>query len=204
MKRTWWGACVCVAVLMGCGHPIRDLANAAKDLIPDETPKGEPSCSAQATTQIALIANLNADSPISAAWDATRPEATSNFSASSWPYLSDGTTVSLQLFFVRTGERTWDWHALVASPNASPAEQGDGALTFDEQGALRADETRMALRLTRAADAADVPLALAWGTPKSAEADGFDGVTSTHEPSRVYSYQQDGHARLDSAECSGH
>jgi hypothetical protein len=190
--------CVCVSSLMGCGHPIRDLANAAKDLIPEQDPKSAPSCPARATTRIALIANLDASSQSAPDWAPERPDGTSNFSLSSSAFAADGQAVEIEIFFARRAEQSWDWHVLAGEP---AMERGNGTLTFDGEGALLAAITTTPLRLPRADGSLGTPVVLWLGTPKDDDADGRDGVSSAPEPSQLIGYEQDGRARTD-GDCS--
>lgn len=193
--------CVCMSSLVGCGSPIRDLTNVAKELIPDKA-KETPGCSAEATTRIALIANLYADAPLAASWDPARPEARSTFIVSGSPFTGDGHVVDLRLYFAKRDERTWQWHALATNAGSPHAELGTGTLTFDETGALESAVSSTTLRLPRLDGSLSAPVELWLGTPVGADADGFDGVTSTPEPSGLDSYEQDGRARLTEKECS--
>jgi hypothetical protein len=190
--------CVCVSSLMACGHPIRDLANAAKDLIPEQAPQSTPSCPARATTRIALIANLDANSQSAPDWAAERPAATSNFSLDSSAFAADGQAVEIQIFFARRAERNWDWHVLAGEP---ALERGNGTLTFDGDGSLLAATTTTPLRLPRADGSLGTPVVLWLGTPKDESADGLDGVSSAPEPSQLIGYEQDGRARME-GECT--
>jgi hypothetical protein len=199
MLRSSLLACVCVSSLMACGHPIRELAKAAKDLIPEDKAESGASCPARATTRIELIANLDARSDELLAWDPAQPEASSNFAVDSSVYAADGQTVEIGVFFTRTGALRWDWHVLAGEPAAQRAR---GQLTFDEEGALLAAETRTVLRLPRADGSLGAPVVLWFGTPKSADADGFDGVTSTAEPNQLTGYEQDGRARGENGDCA--
>lgn len=196
--RSWLLTCVCVSSLLGCGRPIRDLAQAAKDLIPDEKTTATPGC-ARATTRIGLIANLDARSENAPDWDSARPEVTSNFSVGSSAYTDDGRAQEIQIFFARSAERSWRWHVLAGEP---AAERGQGELAFDAEGALLAATPTTLLRLPRADGSLGAPIVLWLGTPQGADSDGFDGVTQSAEPSQLIGYEQDGRAGAEDGECS--
>ena len=183
--------CVCLSGLLSCGHPIRDLASAAKDLIPDREEGETAGCAAQPTSRIELIANLDARSALAPSWDAERPDVSAAFSLGSSAYAGDERAVELQIFFARTGEHAWEWHVLAGEP---ATERGNGALVFDAEGALLEERAALLLRLPRADGSLGAPIVLWFGTPKSEDADGFDGVTSTREPSQLTGYEQDGHS----------
>jgi hypothetical protein len=186
--------CACVFSLAACGHPIRDLANGVKGLIPDDD-KTAASASAAPTTQIALIANLYADAPLAPAWDAKRPEASSSFIVSASPYTSDGRVVDLRLYFCKIDARSWQWHALATNVGEPGSELGAGELMFGLDGALLGAQLSQALRLPRGDGSLSAPVTLFFGTPQGEDADGFDGVTATGESSRLLSYEQDGGPR---------
>jgi len=193
--------CACLSTVVGCGRPIRELVEAGKELIPEDKAKAAP-CPATPTTRIALIANLHAATPVVTKWDPARPEASSSFIVSGSPATADGHAVDLRLYFVKGAEHSWHWHALATNVGSPQAELGAGSLTFDEQGALRAMETSAALRLPHRDGSLSAPVELFLGTPSGPEADGFDGVTSTSEPSRLESYEQNGATQVDARECS--
>jgi hypothetical protein len=175
--------------LLGCGHPIRELANGVKDLIPDDAKK-TPTDAVQPTTRIALIANLYADAPLAPGWDAQKPEASSTFIISGSPFTREG-HVDLRLCFAKTDARTWHWHAL-ATRSGAAAELGNGVLVFDEEGALLSETVTSAMRLPHSDGSLSAPVELFVGTPFGHNADGFDGVTATDQTSALVSYEQDG------------
>jgi hypothetical protein len=185
--------CVYVFASLGCGHPIRDLADGVKELIPEDKTKAETPA-AEATTRIALIANLYADAPVAPRWNADKPEASSTFIVSAAPFTHEG-HVDMRLCFAKTAARTFEFHAL-ASKAGTTSELGRGTLVFSDEGALESIEVSTALRLPHSDGSLSAPVELFFGTPLSRDSDGFDGVTSTSETSRLVSYEQDG-AALD-------
>jgi hypothetical protein len=183
--------CACVFSLVGCGHPIRDLADGVKSFIPDDAKK-DATPTATPTTRIALIANLYGDAPLAPAWDAKKPEASASFIISGSPHTSDGHVVDLRLYFAKTDAHEWRWHALATNVGAAGNELGAGVLVFNDDGALESSAVSTALRLPRADGSLSAPVELFVGMPISADSDGFDGVTATSESSRLLSYEQDG------------
>lgn len=185
--------CACVFSLSACGHPIRDLADGVKELIPDQDKKASDAA-ADPTTEIALIGNLYGDAPIAPAWDAKKPEASSTFIVSGSPFTREG-HVDLRFCFAKVDAHTWHWHALASAAANASSELGHGVLVFTAEGALAESTVEQALRLPLADGSLSAPITISLGTPASAHADGFDGVTATSEPSRLVSYEQDGQAR---------
>ena len=95
-----------------------------------ETIQSSPGCQPRSTTVIGMALNLRSDAPI-LTWDAASPSGTSNFSSSMNVYDSLGTTHVITVYFNRTGDGTWDWHAF-----EGPTEAETGSLTFDDGGQL--------------------------------------------------------------------
>lgn len=182
--------CVCVFSLVACGHPIRDLADGVKGLLPD--PKQNAESGAAPTTQIALIANLYAEAPLSPTWDAKRPEASSTFIVSGSSYAPDGQVVDLRVHFCKVDPHTWQWHALASNVGDPATVLGAGTLVFSVEGALESSSVEQTLRLPQKDGSLSAPVELSLGTPRGEDADGFDGVTATGEASALISYEQDG------------
>ena len=74
---------------------------------------------------IAMALNLQSDAQI-LAWDAANPSTTSNFSSSITIYDSLGQPSVITIYFNRTGDDAWDWHAFEGT-----TQLGTGSLTFD-------------------------------------------------------------------------
>ncbi len=184
--------CACVFSLAACGHPIRDLADGVKGLLPDPKKSEE---SVAPTTRIVLIANLYTDAPLAPAWDATRPEASSSFIVSGSSYARDGQVVDLRIHFCKVDAHSWQWHALATNVGDHAAELGSGTLVFTAEGALESASVEQNLRLPQRDGSLSAPVELFMGTPVGSDADGFDGVSVSGEASSLVSYEQDGGAR---------
>jgi len=96
-----------------------------------------------ATTTVSAKANLQSDAPVAAAWDITRPDATSNFATGVTIYDSLGAAHATTVYFAKNGAGTWDWHAVTDGAGISggsagtPVEIANGTLTFDSSGKLQ-------------------------------------------------------------------
>lgn len=96
------------------------------------------------TGEVSLSANLSAEgglNPGGVAFDSTDPINTSNFSTSIRVYDSLGADHELTVFFRRTSNTTWEWHALAPGSDIDGAatdwvEGAAGELTFTTEGAL--------------------------------------------------------------------
>ncbi len=97
----------------------------------------------RATTQIDMIANLDADAQVpAAAWDVTNAAATSNFNSTITVYDSLGNAHPVEVYFRKTAANSWEWHAVVdggelaGGTPGTPTEIADGTLTFTVNGEL--------------------------------------------------------------------
>jgi hypothetical protein len=94
------------------------------------------------TTLITLFGNLDALAVIPAAWDPTKPDATSNHSTTFVIYDSLGSGHAVTVFFRRSGAGSWERHALVDGAGVQGGTAGmeieiaSGTLTFDSSGRL--------------------------------------------------------------------
>ena len=99
------------------------------------------------TSEVVLSANLDANSAVpTAPWDAQNPTDTSNFSTSIRVYDSLGASHEVAIFFRKTSDLHWDWHALVDSSEINGGvntwtECSHGSLVFNATGALDQEAT---------------------------------------------------------------
>jgi flagellar hook protein FlgE len=117
------------------------------DLVSDLKINTRSFVPAQASLEVSLTTNLNAQSEI-LTWDIDSPAASSNFATSSLVYDSLGSTHMLTTYFTKTGTNAWDYHQIVSSADIGNAagnptntdntlvQVGSGTFTFDEQGLL--------------------------------------------------------------------
>ncbi|MEZ4250394.1 MAG: flagellar hook protein FlgE, partial [Polyangiales bacterium] len=98
---------------------------------------------ASATTTANVSANLDANEPVLAApWDPADPSGTSNFSTSITTYDSLGNAHEVTVYYRKTADNAWDWHAMVDGGDVTggtagvPFEGASGSLTFTTDGAL--------------------------------------------------------------------
>jgi flagellar hook protein FlgE len=88
------------------------------------------------TTEIGMALNLQSDAQI-LTWDAANPSTTSNFSSSITVYDSQGERSVVTIYFNRTGDDAWDWHAFEGTTDLGTG----GSLTFDGTGQLASGGT---------------------------------------------------------------
>jgi flagellar hook protein FlgE len=100
-----------------------------------------------ATTELVVSANLNANADPAPAWDPADPGGTSTFPTSVTVYDSLGNAHEVTVYFRKETDNTWDWHAMVDGGEVTngvpgtPTEVADGVLTFDTSGALDTEST---------------------------------------------------------------
>ena len=108
---------------------------------PNATGSGTP-----AGTGIIINANLDATSSAKT-FNLTDPAGTSNFSSSVTVYDSLGNGHSTIVYFNKTADNSWSWHALVdggettGGTAGTPVECATGSLTFDSTGKMTASNT---------------------------------------------------------------
>lgn len=159
---------------------------------------------ARATQALTITANIDsADAVPPLAWDITDPANTSNFSTTMSVYDSLGNAHTMDVYFVKTADNAWDYHAVTNGADMNPptagfAEVGSGNLTFTTNGALDTVTTGTAISATFGGGAtAAQAITLDFGTSIAAGGTGLDGTTQFAGPSNVSSQSQDGYASGD-------
>ncbi len=158
---------------------------------------------AKATKGVSITANIDADAKVPAlAFDPADPANTSNFSTTISVYDTLGNSHTLDVYFAKTADNTWDYHALVPGadlnpPTAGNSEVGTGSLNFTTDGALNTVTTGTAITASFTGATAAQPITLDFGTPISAGGTGLDGTTQFAGSSNVSSQSQDGYASGD-------
>jgi flagellar hook protein FlgE len=135
---------------------------------------------ARATEVIGIALNLQADAPL-LTWDAANPSETSNFSSSMTVYDSLGERHVSTVYFCRTGDGAWTWHALEGT-----TEAGTGNLTFDPSGKLTGGGGAQPVTFSFNA----TPIDLYFGPHAS---NGNTSTTQYASASRVVQQSQDGY-----------
>lgn len=160
------------------------------------------SLPARATTAMTITANLDASATVPT-WDATQPAQTSNYSTSITVYDSLGNSHDVDVYFNKTADNAWDYHAMVDASELNPpgtgfTEIGTGSLTFTTNGALDTLTTTTPMAPTWGGGATGgLPITLDFGTPIAAGGTGLDGTTQFSSPSAVSSQSQDGYTSGD-------
>jgi flagellar hook protein FlgE len=163
------------------------------------------SLPARATESISVTANLDASEAVpTVAFDPQDPTKTSNFSSSITVYDSLGTSHSVDVYFAKTGDNTWDYHALANGDELNPpqaglnVEVGLGSLTFTTNGALNSVTTTTAMSLNFGGGAtAGQAVTMDFGSQVAGGGTGLDGTTQFASPSSISNQSQDGYASGD-------
>lgn len=164
----------------------------------------------RATTEATIVANLDSTeaTPL-LAWDAQDPANTANFSTTMTVYDDLGAAHTLDVYFRKTADNTYDWHAIVAGDDTNdPAaagtnvEVGTGTMVFNNDpaagtvGALQSVSANAAT-VNFAGIAAAQTVNINFGTSIAAGGTGLDGVSQFASPENVSAQSQDGYASGD-------
>jgi flagellar hook protein FlgE len=143
-----------------------------------------------ATAEADMVLNLDDDADIRV-WDPTDPYTTCNFSTAMNIYDTVGTSHQVQVFFTKTANQTWDWHAMIDGSDIQGGTPGDleeygtGTITFDASGELT---TGMPVNFYTGA------LTFLNGLTPGATTMDFTGSSQYGSASAVQSIFQDGYA----------
>jgi flagellar hook protein FlgE len=150
------------------------------------------------TSQFTLSSNLNSNDPIKT-FDPANPSSTSNTSTTATVYDSLGNAHQVQIYFNKTANGTWDYHAMADGADiqggtpGTPSLIGTGTMQFDAQGNMQSiSNTSLSINFSGGA-AQNQAVTLNFGTPPPAGTGG-DGVTQTASPDNVTSQKSDGYA----------
>ena len=159
---------------------------------------------AKATAAVSVTANIDSSDAIPAlAFDPADPANTSNFSTTMSIFDSLGNAHTMDVYFAKTADNAWDYHAMVPGADLNPpvagkVEVGGGGLTFTTNGALDTVTVGTAITATFGGGATPAqPITLDFGTSIAAGGTGLDGTTQFAGPSNVSSQSQDGYASGD-------
>ncbi len=161
----------------------------------------------QATTQVELVGNLDADQAVDPTpFDITDPTGTSDFSTTMTVYDSLGTPRELQFYFKKTQDTPtpqWEVNVVAAAADVDPPPPGDyallgtGTLDFNTDGSLAANTLTSVNVSWEGAAAATIDIDL--GSPTGSGGTGVDGMTTYSSPSATTFLSQDGFGSGDLA-----
>jgi flagellar hook protein FlgE len=153
------------------------------------------------TTTLNVTANLDSTATApTGAFDAQNPSTTSNFSTSMQVYDSKGTAHSVNVYFDKNANGSWDYHALASGSDVAGGTAGQnvdiasGTLTFTSTGALQSNTVNAGGTVSFNGASANQPLTLNFGTSIAAGGTGVNGITDYAGTSTVSAQSQDGYA----------
>jgi len=153
--------------------------------------------------------SLNLDSRENAkAWDPKNPEKTSNFHNSMTVYDNIGTAHLVTVYFNKTTDGNWDYHAMVDGNEAQGGKPGEmvemasGSLKFNNKGQLEEEvEKNNAFNFTKGA-AQGQKIAFDFGKSIKEGGTGLDAATQYGSKSSVARHTQDGSSAATLASMS--
>jgi flagellar hook protein FlgE len=155
---------------------------------------------ARPTDKIDMHVNLDARAKVQNPIDLTKPAETSTFSTAMQLFDSIGNAHSVNMFFTKTGEGTWEWHAMTDGANLNGGVAGNqevvsqGTLLFDEFGKLATSEQQIVNSSFANGAIPDQNLRFEFGDPTSELGTGTKGTTSYGSKSSTFRSVQDGYA----------
>ena len=148
-----------------------------------------------ATTEIAVVANLDAQDVAPSTFSISDPAGTSNFSTGVTVYDSLGADHLVTTYFRKTASNSWQWYAVVDGSEltgGTDAIQAQGVITFSSTGAQTAfaqstnDFDFLGASQSQA-------ITFDFGTTTTSGT-GLDGVTQFAQASAINNMSQDGYA----------
>ncbi|HEX5660776.1 MAG TPA: flagellar basal body FlgE domain-containing protein [Polyangiales bacterium] len=168
-----------------------------------------PRLLAKPTARVVITANLDVRAlmPVRA-FDVQAPAQSSSASTSFVAYDSLSVAHPVTLYFVKTDDASWDWHATVRGAETVAGgelvESASGTLEFNTDGALSIEYTNTSVFMFL--DAAPQELAFDFGTSITEGGNGLDRTTGFAQPFEA-SALQDGYPTGDAtgvrADASG-
>jgi flagellar hook protein FlgE len=159
---------------------------------------------ANPTTLVNIAANLDASTPLdpnNAPFDPLNASKTSAFSQNVTVYDSLGAAHELTVFYHKSADNTWDWHALVDSGElaggtaGTPTEVASGDLTFTTDGKLDTDTVNANTVDFGGGATAGQVINFDFGTSITGDqGTGLDGTTQFASKSVPVELRQDGYA----------
>lgn len=158
---------------------------------------GNTTIPAQATEDVDISMNLDSRDEIKQ-FNPEEPEETSNFSHSITVYDNVGTARVVSLYYNKTGNSTFEYHAMVDGKDAQGGEEGkmvemaNGTLVFNDKGRLQEEQKgNNSFNFNKGA-AAGQEIKFSWGESITEGGDGLSASTQYGSKSTVARHTQDG------------
>jgi flagellar hook protein FlgE len=129
----------------GDGYKVQGFMPDAKGAITNQigaVKLGGTNIPATPTSEVKLTMNLDSREPIKV-FDPKNPDKTSNFNSSITVYDSVGTARLVTMYYNKTADGNWDYHAMVDGADTATGKPGEmvemanGKLIFDQKGVLQ-------------------------------------------------------------------
>ncbi len=153
---------------------------------------------AKATQELKMDLNLDSRVQANKTFDIKDPYTTSHYSTGVEMYDSQGNKHLLNLFFVKTADREWEYHGVVdgkeitGSEDQKLAEVTKGKLTFTVDGKLDTQETQESNYNFAGGALQGQEIKLNFGDDISSGGKGLDGTKQYGKNSDLISWMQDG------------
>jgi flagellar hook protein FlgE len=194
----------------GDGYKVQGFLPDAKGNITNQTGPvklGGTNIPATPTSEIKLTMNLDSREPIKV-FDPKNPDKTSNFNSSITVYDSVGTARLITLYYNKTADGNWDYHAMADGADTTNGKAGEmvemanGKLIFDQKGVLQ-DEVpgANAFNFNKGAIQGQ-KIDFNFGKTIKEGGNGLDAVTQFGSKSSVSRHTQDGSSAATLASMS--
>jgi flagellar hook protein FlgE len=158
------------------------------------------SIQAKPSKNVDVQLNLDARTPVATNFDPQRPDDSSQFTGGIQMFDSIGNARGVAMYFNKSSDNTWEWHAMTGSENmaggmaGSQTELAKGTLTFNQDGKLQSSE--QSLSNTSFANGAkpDQQFQFNFGDPIDRGGTGELGTTMYGSKSAMFRNVQDGYA----------
>jgi flagellar hook protein FlgE len=143
------------------------------------------------TSEVGMVVNLDV-SETTKTWDITDPSGSSHYSTALTVYDSVGQNHQIQIYFTKTADQTWEWHAIADGADIQGGTPGvyqlfgTGTLNFDTSGELTGTPTMPVSFYTGT-------LTYANGIVPSTSTIDFAGTSQYGSPSAIQSIAQNGY-----------
>lgn len=158
---------------------------------------GTTTIPATATSEVNAMMNLDSRAKVTQ-WNAEKPDDTSQFNTSITVYDNVGTARVVTLYFNKSADNTWDYHAMVDGKDAQGGQEGkmvemaNGKLQFNQKGQLdQVVEGTNAFNFNGGAEQGQ-KIAFKFGKSIKDGGNGNEGSTQYGSQSSVSRHTQDG------------
>lgn len=158
---------------------------------------GNTTIPASATKKVDMMMNLDSRAKVQQ-WNPEDPEKTSDFNTSMTVYDNVGTARVISLYFNKSADNTWSYHAMVDGKDAQGGTEGklmemaNGTIKFNQKGQLdEVVEGQNAFNFNGGAEQGQ-KIAFSFGKSIKEGGDGKEGATQYGSKSSIARHTQDG------------